>query len=427
MLVSPTGSGKSLCFQIPAVMGRGTTWVFEPLKALMTDQVARLLSLKVPATYINSNLSREEKDIRRDLLSRGLLKLFYLAPERLDEGHVDEAEVERMLKLRPSRLVVDEAHSIDRWGDDFRPAYARLGEFRRALGSPPTYAFTATASLVTRKRILQSLDLTGARVFVRDVDRPNIGLFRYRVSGDTAKAQIIEGPATVSGFHGFPDDGLRADEKSRELPPGSPSCCLPTEFFHAMARDANWRENVQQQFTGRLQPELRRIICTNAFGMGVDIADVRLAVHWQAPSAPADYLQEFGRVGRDGGPSVAVLLWDPADRGLNVYMAEKTVEEAVGTGRTAESEAGELLARKERAITQMYELAGASGCFRDHLMSHFGERREVRRRSLIDWLLSWLFVRIERVNPGRVCCDSCSGHDLMSFVRMQLGGGRGER
>src|SRR5215467_5682432 len=179
LVVSPTGFGKTLCFQLPAIFRSGVSVVISPLKALMGEQVSALLRHKIPSTFINSDLDRVEKQIRYQQLADKIIKLLYVAPERFFVQNTSELEMLRSLK--PSFLVIDEAHCVDQWGRDFRPDYGRLNEVRRALGSPPVLAFTATAGRDMQKRILASLGVDDARVFVRGVDRPTISLLRWKV------------------------------------------------------------------------------------------------------------------------------------------------------------------------------------------------------------------------------------------------------
>lgn len=178
LLVSATGSGKSLCFQVPILLSRGCGLVISPLKALMNQQVAALQAKKVPGTFINGDLGPREKEIRYQWLRDGAIKFLYCTPERFDPGMVRPTEVEEIARARPSYLVIDEAHCIDRWGKDFRPNYSRLGAVRTALGSPPVLAFTATAGVESQRRILESLGVPDARVVVTGVNRPNIKLAR---------------------------------------------------------------------------------------------------------------------------------------------------------------------------------------------------------------------------------------------------------
>ena len=180
LVVRPTGSGKSLCFQIPALMRPGTTYVVAPLKALMADQISSLTMHKIPATFVNSDLGQDEKKVRLDMLDQGAWKLFYCAPERFDPKISNARSVARVMAHSPSHLVIDEAHCIDKWGSDFRPAYGELGKVRTAFGEPPTLAFTATAGTQTQSRILESLQVPGAKIIVSGVDRPNISLARRK-------------------------------------------------------------------------------------------------------------------------------------------------------------------------------------------------------------------------------------------------------
>ena len=181
LVVSPTGFGKTLCFQLPAVLRQGVSVVVSPLKALMAEQVSSLLRLKIPSTFINSDLDRDEKRLRYRLLANKSFKLLYAAPERFFVQN--ESELQGLRSIRPAFLVIDEAHCVDQWGRDFRPEYGRLREVREALGSPPVLAFTATAGVEMQQRILASLGVGDARVFVRDVDRPNISLSMEGVAG----------------------------------------------------------------------------------------------------------------------------------------------------------------------------------------------------------------------------------------------------
>ena len=179
LVVSPTGFGKTLCFQLPSILRPGVSVVVSPLKALMGEQVSALLRRKIPSTFINSDLDSAEKQVRYQLLDNKSFKLLYAAPERFFVKN--KRELQMLRSLRPSFLVIDEAHCIDQWGRDFRPEYGKLGEVRKAFGSPPVLAFTATAGQEMQKRILASLGVNDARVFVRGVDRPNISLLRWEV------------------------------------------------------------------------------------------------------------------------------------------------------------------------------------------------------------------------------------------------------
>ncbi|MEO8635625.1 MAG: RecQ family ATP-dependent DNA helicase [Gemmatimonadales bacterium] len=405
LLVSATGSGKSLCFQVPILLSRGYGLVISPLKALMSQQVAALQSKKVPGTFINGDLSPQEKTIRYQLLRDSAIKFLYCTPERFDPGMVREAEISEIARVRPSYLVIDEAHCIDRWGKDFRPNYGKLGAVRRALGNPPLLAFTATAGRESQQRILESLGIPEARVVVTGVNRPNIKLMRLNGVDDAARFLLIKNLLAIMP-PGHAMLFVPTVKTGRKLQDGLQSLGMEVPFFHSKFGTANDRDNLLGRFTGRLDPPAKVIICTNAFGMGLDVPDVRLVVHWQHPASVEDYLQEFGRAGRDGNPSIAVLFTGENDGGLLSFMAEKTVNAAVVD---VASKPG-VLAEKLRAIEVMHKAATArDSCFRVAINEYFGEVLSPQRRSLAVQLVDLLFSRSVRTRRTPLCCDWCDG------------------
>src|ERR1051325_8878164 len=293
LLVSATGSGKSLCFQVPVLLSRGCGLVISPLKALMSQQVADLQTKKVPGTFINGDLGPQEKGIRYQLLRDGAIKFLYCTPERFDPRMVREAEVEEIARARPAYLVIDEAHCIDRWGKDFRPNYDKLGAVRRALGNPPLLAFTATAGRLSQRRILESLGIPEARVVVTGVNRPNIKFVRLDGVKDEARYPLIVNLLKVTPS-GRVMLFVPTVKTGRQLQDGLRLLGLEVPFFHSKLGTANNRDTLLGRFTGRIDPPANLIICTNAFGMGLDLPDVRLVIHWQHPASVEDYLQEFG-------------------------------------------------------------------------------------------------------------------------------------
>lgn len=423
LLVSPTGSGKSLAFQVPAVLTPGLCLVISPLKALMSDQVSGLLRRRIPATFMNSDLSSEEKHLRLDLLKKRLFKFLYLAPERFFGAN--ERELALLRALRPAYLVVDEAHCIDRWGRDFRPEYGRLKEVREQLGNPPVLAFTATAGRETQARIMASLGATEGHVFVHGANRPNISFLRRPVRQDARPSFVAEllRLAEAVGIKSmvFVPTRKIGDALSAALATDG----VATPFYLGQLR-AQEKEDLLQRFGGHLEPKLSRIISTNAFGMGVDIPDVRLVIHWQHPASPEDYLQEFGRAGRNGQRSVAVLLTDskPDGPALNLldFMAGLTVKVAKVTA----GERAELLAQKRRLSRQMQSFAFDRSCFRDALLSYFGEIQVRPRRPLALRIIDWVFTTHGARAETGVCCDVCYARhcppaDHVRFVCEALG------
>lgn len=403
LFVSATGSGKSLCFQVPVLLSRGCGFVISPLKALMNQQVAGLMKRKIPGTFINGDLGPREKEIRYQLLRDGAIKFLYCTPERFDPEMVRQAEVDEIVQARPSYLIIDEAHCIDRWGKDFRPNYGRLGAVRSALGSPPVLAFTATAGVESQRRILESLGVPDARVIVTGVNRPNIKLarldgvednLRYRIFLDLLK---VMPPGRAMLFVPTVSIGKQLQRGLRELG-------LRVPFFHSGAGTANDRELLLARFTGRAEPAVRVVICTNAFGMGLDVPDVRLVIHWQHPASVEDYLQEFGRAGRDGRAAVAVVFTDEGDEGLLRFMAEKTVEAANIDVPSRQ----EVLDAKYHAIASMRGMATSrNACFRDAIVRYFDASSSRDRRPLAVRILDWIFSRSVPLRSTEFCCDRC--------------------
>jgi ATP-dependent DNA helicase RecQ len=424
LVVSPTGFGKTLCFQLPAVLRQGVSVVVSPLKALMGEQVSSLLRRKIPSTFINSDIDLDEKRLWYRLLASNYLKLLYVAPERFFVQSTNEQQ--QLRSVHPAFLVVDEAHCIDQWGRDFRPEYGRLKEVREALGSPPVLAFTATAGQEMQKRILASLGVPDAQVFVRGVDRPNIALFRWSVSINErplAIEQLCRVQMTAKGkvmiFVPTRKVGMALQKYLGEHG-------LETPFYHSQLGKPWDREQLLKRFVGDSRPEIDRIICTSAFGMGLDVPNVRMVIHWQHPSSIEDYLQEFGRAGRDGKASVAVLLYDrknaQPDIGLLRFMAARAVE----TARLPTAEAAAARSHKTAQIDKMASITTSSGCFRESLVGYFTGPKRVARRSFSTWLLELLFadraVRQQKV----ICCDACQQRLIirqgpLAFVKKVIG------
>jgi len=402
LLVSATGSGKSLCFQLPILLSHGTGVIISPLKALMSQQVSSLTEKQVPATFINSDLAPQEKVIRYELLQQGAFKFLLCTPERFDPDLVRPDEIEQLSRIRPSFLVIDEAHCVDRWGGDFRPNYGRLAAVRKRLGDPPVLAFTATAGRESQRRILESLGVPNARVIVTGVDRPNIALARFQELDENARLQMIDRLLDAA-----PDGRamifVPTVKVGDEVQAGLRKLGRELEFYHSRIGPANERDMLLGRFTGRIDPPMKAVICTNAFGMGLDVPDVRLVVHWQHPASVEDFLQEFGRAGRDGRPAVAVLFTSAKDVGLLHYMSEKTVEQAGLEGELKER----TLQTKYALIDLMRNAATAKRCFRNDIVNYFGGRTAAERPTLSLRIVRFVFARREPVPESRYCCDFC--------------------
>jgi len=409
LAVMPTGSGKSLCFQLPAVLAHRTTLIVSPLKALMSDQVMTLFNQTIPAAFINGDLSPQEKRVRYQLLEADGLKLLYCSPERFNPDNLrDPREATRLLSSRPSFLVVDEAHCVDRWGDAFRPDYDRLGDIRRQLGDPPVLAFTATAGREMQERILSSLGVAHAVRFVQDVDRPNISFARMSVPDDPARARLTE--ALHRRLGGRALVFVPTERIGNKVVEAFRTSGIDVPFYHGKLAP-NARELILARFQGRNDPPVKMVVCTNAFGMGLDIPDIRLVVHWAHPASVEDYVQELGRAGRDGLPSVALLFPSENDKGLQKFMAEKSVENSRREGINREA----VLARKAADIDQMASLAfSRSPCVRVQILRYFG--KDHPRKS--PWFLrfvTWLFTAQKGATTATWCCDVCEPRWLSRF------------
>ncbi|MEK6321344.1 MAG: RecQ family ATP-dependent DNA helicase [Acidobacteriota bacterium] len=312
VVVMPTGGGKSLCYQLPAMMIDGVTLVVSPLIALMKDQVDALAARDIPTTFINSSLGYAETNKRLSEIRRGLYKLVYVAPERFRS----QAFMDAIASVEVRLFAVDEAHCISHWGHDFRPDYLRLKDAVERLGHPQIIALTATATPKVRADISEQLALKDPRFLVAGFDRPNLALRVVHVSTEKEKLEtlkLIVKRSTGSGII------YAATRKSVEqITAKLKMAGLSVEPYHG-GMGEHERTGAQDSFmTGRVQA----IVATNAFGMGIDKRDIRFVVHYHLPGSIEAYYQEVGRAGRDGLPADCLLLFNYADTRTQQFFIE---------------------------------------------------------------------------------------------------------
>lgn len=337
LVVLPTGGGKSLCFQVPALVLPGLTVVVSPLISLMKDQVDALDARGLPAAFINSSLNSSQVSDRLGRATRGELKLLYLAPERFDYGNI----AERLRKMGISLLAVDEAHCISQWGHDFRPSYLRVKDVRAKLGAPPTIALTATATPSVRDDIVLQLGLRDPKIVITGFNRTNLTYHVLPARNDAEKdAQLVQTLRSHDGLGVvYASTRKSVDRLSTMLERQG----IPAAAYHAGLEDRQ-RRDVQESF---MAERLRVIVATNAFGMGIDKPNVRLVVHHSMPGTLEAYYQEAGRAGRDGKHSDVFLIHSFPDRFTHEFFIrgsypERTTIEAVYTTLVRQSQRGEL-------------------------------------------------------------------------------------
>lgn len=330
LLVTPTGTGKSVCYQLPGLLSNRPSLIISPLKALMVDQVRSIWSKLIPATYINGDLGDSEKKHRFEFINKNLYKFIFVAPERFYKSKDPET---KYLFKQYSYLVIDEAHAIDSWGIAFRPSYRKLGKLHEDLNRPPIIALTATASRKTQQIILESLNIPNAKVIVTGFYKDNIRIYKHQAD----EFDFLTMRKSLSKY-GYLKHLLKEDPNSKtlifvptvkageELLEKMQTSGYEVELYHSKL-DTKAKMDIQSRFSDISEPNLRILISTSAFGMGVDIPNIRRVVHWSPALSLTEYTQQIGRAGRDGDPSEAHLLADYRDKGLLKFIATRSIHQ----------------------------------------------------------------------------------------------------
>lgn len=411
--IMPTGAGKSLCYQIPALMFSGITLVISPLISLMKDQVAALNQAGVYAAYLNSSLTQGQYFKALDFARRGKYKIIYVAPERL----LTESFLDFAIHADISFVSVDEVHCVSQWGQDFRPSYLKIVDFLQRLPKRPVVgAFTATATQPVREDVTRILQLRKPLIVTTGFDRQNL---YFEVRSDKDKmAQVLRLLQEHTGESGIIYCITRklveeVYEKLRARGVG-------VTKYHAGLSDEERRRN-QDDF---IYDRCSLMVATNAFGMGIDKPDVRFVIHYNMPKNMESYYQEAGRAGRDGEPSACILLYSGQDVRTNQFFIENNRENE----ELSETELEQVIAKDRERLKKMTYYCYTKDCLREYMLGYFGESAKGYCGNCGNCLHNYEEVDVTRYARIILCCvEECRERYGMTVILETLRGSRSEK
>jgi ATP-dependent DNA helicase RecQ len=404
----PTGGGKSLCYQFPAIIFPGLTVVISPLIALMKDQVDALSVRGIPAVFINSTLDTTEIEKRIAEIKRGKIKILYIAPERL----ASESFRNKFCELDISFLAVDEAHCVSQWGHDFRPDYLNIKNHIKSLKKRPIVAaFTATATPEVKEDIIKRLELNKPTVFIRGFDRPNLKFFcECDIKPSRRYAEVLR---IVKSMKGSGIVYALTRKETEALVDFLKDNGIKSAAYHA-GMPAPTREKIQNDF---MENRFRIIVATIAFGMGVDKSDIRFVIHAGMPGSIESYYQEAGRVGRDGQPAFCVLLHSKKDSNTHKFFIRMNHDEMMKGGK-GWLEARRVSAIKYDRLDKIEEYAKSRRCRRKLILNYFNDpeaKKHNQNCQGCDVCLKW-----ERDTKRRGRGQNCKGTEENDFYNIDL-------
>ena len=411
--IMPTGAGKSLCYQIPALMFKGITLVISPLISLMKDQVAALNQAGVYAAYLNSSLTQGQYFKALDFAKRGKYKIIYVAPERL----LTDSFMDFAVHADISFVSVDEVHCVSQWGQDFRPSYLKIVEFISRLPVRPVVgAFTATATQPVREDVTRILQLHDPHIVTTGFDRSNL-YFEVRTAKDKME-QVMRLLREHEGESGIIYCITR--KLVEEVYEALKASGIAVTKYHAGLSDEERRMN-QDDF---IYDRCSLMVATNAFGMGIDKPDVRFVIHYNTPKNMESYYQEAGRAGRDGEPSSCILLYSGQDVRTNQFFIENNRENE----ELSETELEEVIAKDRERLKKMTYYCYTKDCLREYMLGYFGEPAKGYCGNCSNCLQNYEEVDVSKYARIMLCCiEECRERYGVTTILETLHGSRSEK